>query len=178
MRFVKIIDKKDIILERDEKENIWSVIFEIKISDNCNIIDSIKEKKLLEILADINKTLIENVELLSYNEDKDEDDYILYFSNISDDNDDKKLYLMLNTKIHTEENKAQINFVNSEIKISIFDRNRILFTNGHINIDIINNMLEFNMVFQFIEINPKDNFLIGCLLRKISWKFKNYLIHL
>jgi hypothetical protein len=178
MSFAKIINQNDIILERDEKENKLSVIFEIKITDNCNIIESIKEKKLLEILAEVNKPLIEKVDLLSYNEDKDEDDYILYFSNISDDNDDTKLYLMLNTKIHTESNKAQINFVNSKIKFAICDRDRILFKNGHINIYIINNTLKYNMVFQFIEIKPKDDLVICYLLRKLSWKFKQYLINL
>ena len=178
MSFDKIINQNDIILERDEKENKLSVIFEIKISDNCNIIESIKEKKLFEILAEVNKHLIEKVELLSYNKDKDEDDYIIYFSNISDDNDDKKIYLMLNTKVHTESNKAQINFVNSKIKFAIHDRDRILFKNGDINIDIINNTLKYNMVFQFIKIKPKDDFVVGYLLRKLSWKFQQYLINL
>jgi len=170
---------KNIKLVRDEKENIWTITFEILITENCNIIESIRDKKLLYILADINKVLIEKVELLSENKELNEEDYVLYFNYIDDDNEDKnikkKLYLVLNTKIDTGENRATLNFLNSSIELSLPELERLVFTYGNINIDINENNLKFKMIFQFIEINSEDNIMIAYLFRKISWKFKNYL---
>lgn len=173
-----MIKDKNIKLERDEKENIWTLTFEILITENCNIIESIKDKKLFYILADVNKVLIEKVELLSENEELNEEDYVIYFNDIEDGynkNIKRKLYLILNTKIYTEENRATLNFLDSSIELLLPELERIAFTYGNINIDINENNLKFKMIFQFIEINSEYNVIITYLLRKMSYKFKNYL---
>ena len=171
-----ICDKQDIILKKN-KEN-KNFILELSVTNNNIIIKKIINFKIYELMAEINKDIIENIEII--NTDIENKKQILFiFKHICQELGISKKFMFLETEMCVNNKNYKIIGNSISYNKTIPNSEQVTSEISLLNINIesehkMNLTYEFNIEFdENIPIYMENMF--GLLMKKIFYNLKSFI---
>ena len=189
--FVLVDNKKNILLEVDKQEQVYSLQLNFCDSNRINV-EQLVSFKIYDLIEKLNPDLIDEIQILNVVSDN-EIDVLFKFKHIAKEIGIKQKYMILKTVKNNNNNNNNNNNTHitlksvsiessdqhiQEHKLHNLDRLQCDFANLLINIDNTNNNVNIHYLFKIIQSEKLPismEHLIGLMMKKIFYNVKQFI---